>query len=521
MSAAIDGGPPDIDGPGTERYFEARDSKGNFRGRAVRGAAARVLAQSFSSAIQFTSGVVLARLLVPEDFGLVAMVTAYSMVLVDVGALRLSTAVVQAQRVTHRQVSVLFWVNAGLSALMGLLFALLAPLLVWVYDEPRLQWIALVISLSFVFRGLATQHQALLSRSMRFVDLAVLDISGMAVSVGVAIAMAWLGWGYWALVARRVVAHAVTACGAWVLCGWRPGFYLRAEGTGSLIKFGLHTIGAQTLQGVSADRMLIGWQYGAGALGLYDRAQQLFVFPFNQLTSPLSSVVVSALSRLRDDQERFRRYYLKTVAVIAALGMGLGAVLTVTGQDLVLMVLGPRWREAGVIFVASAPGIGVLLLSRAHGWLHVSVGRADRLLAWTLVVPVLTMLSLLMGLPYGPVGVAIAYSASSYVLFMPGIWFAAAPINLKWTSVLAVIWRYFIAALIAAPLCWYVLHRIGTVTQVYSELNVLARVVSASGFCTAAYMTLVVVLHGSVAPLAETIGMGRDLLPRHWGRARQ
>ena len=188
--------------------------------------------------------------------------------------------------------------------------------------------------------------------------------------------MAWFGKGYWALVGRRISLAVVNLVGAWYLTGWKPGLYVRADGLGPLIRFAVHSFGVQGLSTLrrNFDKMLLGWWSGVGQVGNYDRAQQLFVVPFNQLAAPLTDVVVVTLSRLRGDPPRFRRYFLEVVRFMAFAGMGFSVVLTVVGRDLVIAFVGEQWREAGVVLTVFGPGVGMFLLLNSLIWLHYSRG---------------------------------------------------------------------------------------------------------------------------------------------------
>jgi PST family polysaccharide transporter len=159
---------------------------------------------------------VLARLLVPKDFGLVGMVTAFIGFLGLFKDAGLSMATVQRGSVTHAQTSTLFWINVGLGFLLAGLGALAAPLLAWFYSEPRLLWVTIALGSGFVFNGAGAQHRAILQRSMRFVAIAVIDAVSLVVSLAVAIGMALAGRGYWALVMSNVIPPAV---GFWSMVG--------------------------------------------------------------------------------------------------------------------------------------------------------------------------------------------------------------------------------------------------------------------------------------------------------------
>ncbi len=149
-------------------FFDTEYLKADLKGRSVRGGAVTMAAQGIKFFLQIGSTVVLARLLTPEDFGLIAMVTAvtgFVMMFKDMG---LSMATVQRAEIDHAQISTLFWINVVLSLAFMLLTATLAPAIAWFYSEPRLTWITLALAGAFIFSGFTVQHQALLRRQMNF-----------------------------------------------------------------------------------------------------------------------------------------------------------------------------------------------------------------------------------------------------------------------------------------------------------------------------------------------------------------
>src|SRR5262249_18897970 len=173
----------------------------DLKGRSVRGGFCTVSSQGGQFLIQSVSTVVLARLLTPVDFGIVAMVTAVTGLGQAFADFGLSEATIQRKEITHNQVSTLFWINVAIGLGLMLVTMGAAPVLAWFYREPRLKDITFLMSLTFLISSLRVQHDALLKRQMRFLSLAVRDVASWGVAVPVAIAMAWRGAGYWALAA--------------------------------------------------------------------------------------------------------------------------------------------------------------------------------------------------------------------------------------------------------------------------------------------------------------------------------
>jgi len=459
--------------------------------------------------------IVLARLLTPDDFGLVAMVAALYMLLQNLGVNGFIEAIISAKEINHKQISTLFWVNVGLCIALTLLLMALAPLIARFYKEPRLESITIAIAFSIILAGLSTQHSALLRRNMRFYHTSANHVSAMVISTIVAIALALLGCRYWSLVARDVTFRLAFAAGAWILCQWRPALPALGTGVMPLLKFVMNAYGNFSMNYFSRnlEKVLIGWRYGTQSLGYYGRAYHLFATPANQLSAPLTNVVLAALSRLRSDPERYRRSYLNSISMIAFVGMALSATLTLIGSDLILLLLGSQWNKAGQIFTAFGPCIGLMLIYATHGWLHLSLGRPDRWFRWSIIAFIVTALCFVIGLPFGALGVAIAFTASFYVLIGPGLWYAGRPIHLGLFSIISAIWKYCVSALGAGLLCWFVLYSFGLTSNIFVESNILIRLLISCLLCISIYLLLVVGFYQGTKPIAQFISLLYDMVP--------
>ena len=232
------------------------------------------------------------------------------------------------------------------------------------FKDPRVADVAAWIALTIFLTGLSVIHLALLKRMMRFSLVSANDMFGRAFSVVVAIVLAWIGWGYWALVAGAIALTASTCVGGWILCRWTPGLPRRAPGTGSMVRYAVHTYGRFSTGYFTnnLDNFLVGWKLGPAQLGFYKKAYDLFGLPYNQLSTGLTIVAVSALSRLQRDMVQYKRYLLSALGVMALVGMGISGDLVLVGRDVIRVLLGPRWGESGRLFTLFAPGIGFMLI---------------------------------------------------------------------------------------------------------------------------------------------------------------
>jgi PST family polysaccharide transporter len=391
----------------------------DLKGRSVRGGLTTLSSQGAQFVMQTVATVVLARLLTPADFGLVAMVTAITGLGQAFADFGLSEATIQRQEISHDQVSTLFWINVGIGLTLMLSAVALAPLLAWFYREPRLKLITLVVSLTFLFGGLRVQHNALLKRQMRFLALAIRDITAYALAVPLAIAMAWRGAGYWAIVALPLTLSFIQMALSWLLVRWIPGLPRRDAKVGSMVSFGGKVAASYVIGNVnrSADSVLIGWHWGAHPLGLYSRAYNLLMLPVRQLSTPAGSVAVPAFSRLQNDPERFARYYLRMANLMMWITTPLFGFLFVAAQPVIILVLGRQWQEAAPVFrILVIAALGQLLYESAL-WLFVSRGESARLLKLLLVISPIIVGSFAIGLPFGIKGVALAGSLVMVSIF--------------------------------------------------------------------------------------------------------
>jgi PST family polysaccharide transporter len=495
-------------------YFSTDHLTPQLKVLAIRATGAVVFASALINVITIVGSIILSRLLTPSDFGLVAMVIIIGQLLANFGGNGFTEAIIQEERITHSQISTLFWLNTAISAALTLLFMASAPALVFFFKDERIFLITVVLAALIIINGLATQHLALLNRTMQFYRISANGIVAILMSFIVAIAMALLGFGYWSLIAKHVVFYLSTTIGAWFLCRWRPGLPNKCAKVKNMIKFALNVYMnfSITYLSRSIDKILVGRFYGSSQLGQYDRAFFLSSTLHNQITVAVSNVAVATLSRLRNDPDKCLQYFIKVLSIIAFFGMPLSAVFTIIGRELVLLVLGEQWTEAGNILIAFSTGIGIMLMYGTHVWLHYSMGRADRLFKWTIVGTVVTVVFFLVGIPFGALGVAAAYSASYYVLIIPGLLYAGQPIHLKLSHILSAVWKCFAAALLSGLLCCYI-YSSTFVSEFVFQLNIIVRVLVASVCCLALYLVILIILYQGFSAIIQFFVVLRDMVP--------
>lgn len=466
-------------------------------------------------ALQLGSVVTLARLLTPADFGVVTMVTTFSLLFLSFGLNGFTELIIQREELSESLASNLFWINLGIGTFLTIAFASAGKLLALFYHNSAVVQVAECMSLTIVLGSLGYIHLALLQRAMHFRTTAIINLVAVAVLVIVSIALALAGWHYWSLVWGIVAQSAATAVGAWLMCRWTPGWPRRVPGTGSGVKFAMSVYShfAFNYFTRNTDNLLVGWRYGARVLGFYKKAYDLFVLAATQLLTPITAVAVSTLSRVRSDREQYQRYFLRAISVLALLGMGIGADFALIGRDFIRVLLGPGWEEAGRIFALFGPGIGVMLLYNTHGWIHLSIGKPERWLRWGLIEFLCTASLFMLGLHWGPSGVALAWTTSYFLLMFPSFWYAGKPIGLGIGPIFAVIWKFFAASAAAGLATAMVMRSVPNSAVAYGASGSFVRMVSVSAAFVVFYFGGVVALHRGLKPINETVSLFRHLLP--------
>lgn len=382
--------------------------------RGARGVSLTLVSQAGRAVLQIGGLVVLARLLTPEAFGLVAMVTGVLGIAELIRDFGLSSASIQARTLTDEERSNLFWLNVGVGTVCALLAAASAPALALLYRDDRVTPVALALAGLLVVSGISTQFRAELIRALRFRALAAIDLVAQLAAVTAAVVAALLGAGYWSIVAQQATLVLTIAVLSIATCRWRPGRYRRGTPVRRFVSFGGSVLGTQLLGYATnnVDNVALGAVWGAGPLGAYSRAYQLLMVPINQINNPIARVALPLLSRAYGDRVVYQRYVEKAQWVGCYLLAPFFAVAAGLAVPLVLVLLGPEWVVAGPIFAALAVGGAFRGLTLVTYWVFLSSGQAGRQLrmyAWTRPAMIGLILA---GLPFGPLGVAVGHSVA-------------------------------------------------------------------------------------------------------------
>ncbi|HYG88501.1 MAG TPA: lipopolysaccharide biosynthesis protein [Azospirillum sp.] len=400
--------------------------RGSIKRASITGMGVNLTSQLLRLLLAFVYQVAISRILVPSDFGLVAMAApalAFVGLFADFG---LTMATIQRAQITQAQLSFLFWVNGALSLLLSVAVIAVAPVAGWFYGEPRVGPILAALGGLFFLRGLCAQHLALLNRRLMFVRLAVIDMASLVGGALVGVATALYGFGYWSLVANQATSTALTVVLAWLCMRWVPGRPAWDAEARSLLGFGGNVTAFNFVNyfARNLDNVLIGRFHGEVALGLYDRAYKLFLLPLSQVTGPIGKVALPLLARTLHEPDLYRRSYLGMLEAILLLTSPAVLFAMCTSHQLIVTMLGDRWADVAPIFSVLAVGALFAPVGHSTGWLFLSQNRTREMRNWGTIGSVMFVISFVIGLPWGALGVAVSYVTVG--LFQgPMVWWAA------------------------------------------------------------------------------------------------
>ena len=421
-----------VDNKNNGAFFNDVDLS-DLRKKSIRGGAISIGNQALKFLLRAGSTVVMARLLTPSDFGLVAMVSSFIGFVTMFRDFGLSIATIQKQSITEDQLTGLFWVNVLLGLIAMTVCFACAPIIGFFYGEPRAQSITIAFGGIAIISSLGAQHSAVLERQMRFGTLAARDLSALLVGVICGIISAFFGLRFWALIIMQAANTISGTIFLWLKSGWRPGFPKRAAGLRKLLEFG----GAQTICSMLAfanhnmDNILIGKFLGGAAVGFYSKAQALLNTPLAQILPPVMKVSTPMFSRLIIDPSQFRRATIKLTEILCFGGSILVMVIFSNADWIVLLMLGNQWIETIPVFKLLAI-FGLLEpISWLLGTILVASGKPNSMAVWWAVTVVVVLACILAGLPWGIMGVAVGFTLSGIVTRLWLVFFVSKKIGMS------------------------------------------------------------------------------------------
>lgn len=403
--------------------------------------------------VQFTLTVVLARLLSPHEYGLMAMAmvfTGFAGMLAEAG---FNAALVQRKELSEAHIHTVFWITLSSGVLLAGITIALSPWLAEFFKAPTLKLIFPVIALNFIFGGIGNVPSALLQRRMQFRAIAKIDVSALVISGIVGVMMALGGAGVWSLVAQSLTSSLLIGAFRCWSVRWLPKLIFSWTALKDIWAFTGHLYGFNFINywARNADNLLIGKFFGAPALGAYSRAYALMLLPITQVSSVVTQVIFPAFSSIQDDKPRVKRIYLRAIGIVTLVTFPIMFGLAVVAQPFVETLYGSKWNEVSPLLQILALVGAMQVLINSSGWIFLSQGRTDVLLRWGICLALLVVTSFVVGVILGSVReMALCYAIANGLFLFPGMAVVARLIDMELTELLLAVMGPFFSSLVMA-----------------------------------------------------------------------
>lgn len=397
--------------------------KGSAENPSMLSALGMQLASKYANvAVQLVVTMVLARLLTPEDFGTVAIVTVFTSffsILADVG---ISTAIIQYKELQRSDYNALFFFCSLLGIAFAVAFCLLSIPISAIYNDSQLVPLCCLASLSVLFATMNMAPNGILLRERRFAAVSVrLVVAGIA-SGALAIGMAAEGVGAYALVWQTVASSGVVLVWNWIATRVKLSNYHFASSLKRIWRFSIYQAGFSTINyfARNLDNLLVGGTMGSAQLGQYDKAYKLMGYPLNYLTGVFSDVMQPYLSEYQDNRQKLYESWLGICRILALVGMFVTAVFVCFPREIVLVMYGDQWLPAVPVVATLGMSVGVQMVNSTSGAIFQSAGRTDELFKSGIICTCVSLAAILLGVATGSIAllglcVSVAYVVHLFV----------------------------------------------------------------------------------------------------------
>ncbi|MBN7795251.1 lipopolysaccharide biosynthesis protein [Parahaliea mediterranea] len=379
------------------------------------------IGQVVSQILRLGISLLLARLLGPAEFGLIAMamvVVGFADLFKDLGT---SSAMIKIEHLQNKLVNGVFYLNLMVGAAIYAVILLLAPLFAKLYSQPDVTDILGVIALTLPITSLSLSKRALLQRELRFGCLAIIDILSAVLYGFIAICLALRGFEVWSLALATVAAAFFNSILIWFSHSWRPSLALTFADIGEIKGWCMSMTGSHIFSYIvtQADKFLLGVFLGQVALGLYAFAQRLMELVLSCIATPVSSVLFPAFSSMSHDNVKIAAMYTRACVSISLIAFPMIALMGAMAEPAIRVLLGEQWAPLIPLIILFTVPTMIQCLARTVGSIYMSKDKPHLLLAWQVFAGVAQLTSFFIGLPWGVEGIVAAYATVTLILAYP------------------------------------------------------------------------------------------------------
>jgi PST family polysaccharide transporter len=389
----------------------------NLKEKTIKGMLWSGIAQAGKLTAQFITTAILAHLLSPGDFGLVALALVFTEFANIIGEMGISSALIQKQDATDDHYSSAFWLNIIVGVFLMLLMMILSSFVAWFYKKPELTLILMALSVNFVFASFTIIQQALLKKEMEFKTLAVISIVATVFASVTSIYFAYRGHGVWSLIYQSLTFTFLNALLLWGISQWRPKLIFSLAHIKDIYRFSLNLTGSSVINyfARNIDKLLIGKFLDVQSLGFYSIAYKIMMYPLYHVAWIINQVMFPVFSKLQGDSKRLYNIYKQAMKAVSLLAVPLMAGFFVIAPEFVQAVYGEKWTPvAFLIRVFCASGM-IQSIASISTTVCVACGKTSFKLKTDIINTVLTFIVIFTGLRWGINGVAFSYSVYSFL----------------------------------------------------------------------------------------------------------
>ncbi|MBQ8969058.1 MAG: lipopolysaccharide biosynthesis protein [Bacteroidaceae bacterium] len=402
-------------------------------------------------------GILLLRRLLPEDYGKIAMLMVFANIASTLQESGFTAALCNLRHPSHRDYNAVFWFNVGVSGLLYVILFLAAPLIVWFYNDPDLLWLSRYLFLGFFISSWGTVQRAYLFIHLMNKQTAIISIVSLLVSGIVGVAMVYGGMAYWGLATQNVLFILIVAIMNWLYSPWRPSLQIDLRPAWQMFGFSSKLLIQNLFNNLNAHAfgVLLGRFYGGHDAGVYSNARQWDDKGINTINGMVTGVAQPVLSRVRDNQNRYRHVFRKMLRFIsfisfpAMLGIGLIA------HEFLLIVGGEKWLESATLLSMLTIYGAFVPITTLYSNMTISQGRSDINLWCTVVLCVLVWVGLIALRPMGLRTMVVFFIVLNILWLGVWQWFAHRLIGLRLWDVVRDVVPFLLFTVLVMGFTWW------------------------------------------------------------------
>lgn len=459
--------------------------------RVLKGVSWNIIDQIARQIISLIVTAILARILNPDDYGLVALSAIFIGFISLFENLSAGVAVIQKSDIDTNYISTVFWTSAITGVVLTIILCATAPLVASYYNKPILTYIIIISSLNFIVNSVYSTHKSLIAKKLEFHKIAAINVGLGLITAIASLILAVLGFGVWSLVYAGVIANLFIIPLVWHLEKWRPRLLFDVNSFRDLFGCSSYVLSFNMVIYLARnfDNLIIGKFLGAATLGLYSMAYTLMMKPIQQISWAITGVLFPAFSSIQDDIPRIRHAYLKVIRTISLVTFPMMMGLMMLSREVILVVMGPKWE--GVV-----PPLQVLCfvgalqsVNTTTGSIFTSLRKVDLQFRVGIITSIGHIIGFMVGINWGIMGLVKAYLMTNVIFFFYSHYFANKIIQLPMKEFLYVmrlpafntvimiifisIWRYIDNAYLNATMIWYLISSVSIGFTTYMVCTML------------------------------------------------